>query len=337
MPKSLTHSTSYISLRKRVHAILLHGQARIEREKVNTYWQTGRLIQNHILTQKNRADYGSQVVERLSKDLEMNSSVLWRTIKFYERFPILAARPESSKSLLTWTHYRSLITVSDDKKRLELETRARKQNWTTDALEAKIRAEIKYDKIFAVKQQRNGKSYTPLIPKRGSLYTFQVITIESIHLEAETFWVDLGFSTYHKLSGEKKFKAGEIIETRKGGNSYRLVKSKKSEDDLFTYKALVERIVDGDTLRVNVDLGFDNWTHQYFRLRELNAPEVGTQSGRRTTDFVKRELENVPFIILRSTRSDKYDRYLADVFYQSKEGEKFLNNELLAKRLATRM
>lgn len=61
-----------------------------------------------------RADYGSHVIERLSKDLEINSTLIWRTVQFYEKFPILARRQESqSKALLNWSHYRALIAVPD--------------------------------------------------------------------------------------------------------------------------------------------------------------------------------------------------------------------------------
>ena len=36
---------------------------------------------------------------------------------------------------------------------------------------------------------------------------------------------------------------------------------------LFTYQAYVERVVDGGTLLVQVDLGFGLWTRQYLRQR----------------------------------------------------------------------
>ena len=61
------------------------------------------------------------------------------------------------------------------------------------------------------------------------------------------------------------------------------------------------------------------------------------REGKKACDFAVRQFEHVSFIILRSTRSDKYDRYLAGVFYSSKDEEKFISNELLAKRLAIRM
>jgi len=73
--------------------------------------------------------------------------------------------------------------------------------------------------------------------------------------------------------------------------------------------------VDGDTLYVDVDLGFKTGVLQYLRLRGIDAPEIDTPEGKKARDFVVRELAKVPYIILTSSRSDKYDRYLADVFY----------------------
>jgi len=95
--------------------------------------------------------------------------------------------------------------------------------------------------------------------------------------------------------------------------------------------------VDGDTLRVIIDLGFDTWKRQYLRLRGIDAPELRTPEGKAARDFVCRELRDVPSIILRSSRSGKFGRYLSDVFYKSGPGEKFLANELLRHRHAVRV
>ena len=43
---------TYAELKKRVQETLLLGQEKIEREKVRTYWETGRLINHHILLYK---------------------------------------------------------------------------------------------------------------------------------------------------------------------------------------------------------------------------------------------------------------------------------------------
>ena len=42
--------------------------------------------------------------------------------------------------------------------------------------------------------------------------------------------------------------------------------TKLTESDLYTYKAYIEKVVDGDTLLVEIDLGFDTSIRGYLRL-----------------------------------------------------------------------
>jgi len=46
---------------------------------------------------------------------------------------------------------------------------------------------------------------------------------------------------------------------------------------MYTYKAKLDRVVDGDTLDAIVDLGFDTWKQVRIRLVGLNAPESRTR------------------------------------------------------------
>ena len=43
---------------------------------------------------------------------------------------------------------------------------------------------------------------------------------------------------------------------------------------MYQYKAKVERIVDGDTIDVVIDLGFKITTNQRIRLAGINTPET---------------------------------------------------------------
>jgi len=143
--------------------------------------------------------------------------------------------------------------------------------------------------------------------------------------------------------------AGDIVESiAQKDKTYSLVKSARKEDALFTFKAWVVRVVDGDTLRVKIDLGFGDSRTEYLRLRNLDAPELKTARGRKAREFVASRLKSAPFILLTTTRSDRFDRYLADVFIPKSPGLAstnvpnlndfdFLNNELLHHRLAVKV
>lgn len=110
------------------------------------------------------------------------------------------------------------------------------------------------------------------------------------------------------------------------------------EGALFTYVAQVEKVVDGDTLRVVVDLGFGIKTRQYLRLRGLNCPEMDTEEGKKAAEFVRNKIKVTDRIVLTSSKSDKYDRYLADVFYVDAQGkEVYLNNAILENGYAIRV
>ena len=333
---SLTKNTSYPELRSHVKETLLLGLRRIEGEKLRTYWETGKLIQTHILGHKDRADYGRQVVERLGKDLEISSSVLWRTLQLYQQFPILAGPRE-----LTWAHYCEILSIKDAKTRDQLLSRAIRNQWTSADLRRKIREEYGED---GKDDPGKGSGRLPianaarLVPKRGTLYTYQILQPDQISDAQATVLIDLGFSTYRKLS-KTDLKPGTLVESQwdEAKDDYKILKSNRDASSLYTYKALVERVIDGDTLRVKVDLGFDCWTRQYLRLRGLDAPELDTPEGQAAKRFVERELAGVPFLILHSSRPDKYGRYLADIFYPTGTEEKFLNQALLDQHHAVRM
>ena len=94
--------STYKTLFHKVKETLILGQRRIESEKVKIYWETGYLIHVHIKQHKDRADYGTQVVGRLAKDLRMEPSVLHRCVKFaqeYSRSQIVARGPQ-----FKWSH-----------------------------------------------------------------------------------------------------------------------------------------------------------------------------------------------------------------------------------------
>lgn len=317
---------TYAELRRRVKETLLLGQQRIEAEKVRTYWETGNHIHKHILFHKERADYGKEVIVKLSEDLDISDRLLYQCMQVYRYLKILHRGAESSIPPLSWSHLRTLVRINNKDKQQWLMQRAIKEGWTAQDLSLEI-------KRINARHLLPAANSVPLIPKRGTLYAYRIIQPESVHREGEDLFIDQGFACNRLLASESaiKFKAGDIVLSKKiADGKFKLEKADLKEDALFTYYGYVQRVVDGDTLRIKVDLGFDNWTRQYLRLRGIDCPEMNTLAGKRARDFVLRELEKSPYIVLQSSRSDKFDRYLADVFYQSKDGtEKYLNQELI--------
>ena len=87
----------------------------------------------------------------------------------------------------------------------------------------------------------------------------------------------------------------------------------------YEYKAKIARWVDGDTVYLEVDLGFHMWTHQSFRLvgpngEYFDAPEVRGEE-REQGLIIKERLEQfLPAgteVVVRTFKPDKYGRWLA--------------------------
>ena len=87
---------------------------------------------------------------------------------------------------------------------------------------------------------------------------------------------------------------------------------------MYEYKAIVERVVDGDTIDVIIDLGFKTWKKVRVRMEGINTPES------RTRDLEEKKLglaakarlkeilsENDNEFILESHGVGKYGRCLA--------------------------
>lgn len=122
-------------------------------------------------------------------------------------------------------------------------------------------------------------------------------------------------------------------------------KLKRPLEAVYVYKAIVERVVDGDTLLLRLDLGFQVWKEQRIRLAEIDASPIDEPKGYETFEYVRDQLAKAPFIVLKTNKIDIYGRYVGHVFYsfQSKSHEtifkegRYLNQELLDRGLARRI
>lgn len=91
---------------------------------VERNWLIGYRISEEELKGNNRADYGIEVIKKLSKELTkeygkgFDRSNLYRFLSFYKNFPqIVDSLSLQSGMLLSWTHYRTLLQVFDKKAR----------------------------------------------------------------------------------------------------------------------------------------------------------------------------------------------------------------------------
>jgi len=106
---------------------------------------------------------------------------------------------------------------------------------------------------------------------------------------------------------------------------------------LYTYLAKVEKVIDGDTVVLSIDLGFNlELKNQIFRLCRINAYELkgkDEQLGNLAKKFVESSLEVGKYYQIRTVKDkkDKYGRYLVEIYLPD---GKNLNDLLVENKLA---
>lgn len=75
----------------------------------------------------------------------------------------------------------------------------------------------------------------------------------------------------------------------------------------YEYNATVQRVIDGDTIVVNIDLGFGTWLHaQTMRLLGINAREKSDAGGAEAKANLTELLPFGTAVVLTSVKADKY-------------------------------
>lgn len=104
---------------------------------------------------------------------------------------------------------------------------------------------------------------------------------------------------------------------------------------MYEYRAYVRKVYDGDTVTVDIDLGFDIvLQNQKIRLVRINTPEVrGPQreDGLKSRDALRKKIGN-KWVNLKTEKDKKgkYGRWLGEVWLE----EVCINDWLLSEGLA---
>lgn len=90
---------------------------------------------------------------------------------------------------------------------------------------------------------------------------------------------------------------------------------------MYEYRAFVRKIYDGDTVTVDIDLGFGVvLKNQKMRLLRINAPEVrGEQrpEGLKSRDALRNKIANKWVKIkTQKDKKGKYGRWLAEIWHE---------------------
>ncbi|HNX69337.1 MAG TPA: DUF1016 N-terminal domain-containing protein [Candidatus Omnitrophota bacterium] len=296
---------------------------------IKAYWEIGKCIVEVEQKGAIRAAYGDNIIPKVSEDLskrlgrDLSESHLRRMRQFYLNNPKCAPAHE-----LTWAHHIELLPVRNKKQRLAIEQKAVEEGLKRDEVRELVRHELVREEVEENLKEREEDG--------GGRVTTNGLHHPSSDIRSAELLVppkDLRLHTYKK--GEIASGTGTMIDC--GFYVYREVTKARYESvtvtdkPAYAYEAIVERVIDGDTIWAVIDAGFDTRVREKLRLRGLDCPELGSPEGEAAKRFVAKLLPVGTKILLKTTPSgDKYGRYVADVFI----GDQYLNNELLQAGLA---
>jgi len=111
---------------------------------------------------------------------------------------------------------------------------------------------------------------------------------------------------------------------------------------MFLYSGIVDRVVDGDTVDVSVDLGFKIKLNERFRLANIDAPESygpkASEAGRAAAVYLAQMMPAGARIHIRTHKTGKFGRWIAEIWLVSPDGEvakKSVNQTMVDEGYAT--
>lgn len=117
---------------------------------VQRNWLLGKRIADEELQGENRAEYGKEVIKQLAKHLTnlygkgFTKTNLYQFLQFYKFFPEIFHAVSGKSSILTWTHYRTLLRVTDKNARDWYLQEAINEMWAVRTLDRNISSQYYY-------------------------------------------------------------------------------------------------------------------------------------------------------------------------------------------------
>ena len=120
---------------------------------VQRNWLLGKRIYEEEMRGERRAEYGKEVIKIISKELSMKygkgytKTNLYYFYNFYLEFPNIFHSMSGKLRLLSWTHYRILLQVSDKFARDWYEKEALSEAWNVRTLQRNISSQY-YERLL---------------------------------------------------------------------------------------------------------------------------------------------------------------------------------------------
>lgn len=139
-------------------------------------WKIGRRIVEEEQAGASRAEYGQRVINDLAEKLsaEFGRGFDTRELRRYRQFYLLFPKWDALRPELTWTHYRTLIRVENERARLYYMNEAALQNWSTRALDSQIER-LTYERILSSQNQLAVKEAEDTASRQAQLTAADII------------------------------------------------------------------------------------------------------------------------------------------------------------------
>lgn len=337
--KSQKHDQQYQELVSDIGGLLANARQHIASSVntilVETYWQIGRYIVEYEQKGAERAEYGSNLLNRLSSDLTLKygkgfgkSNLLYMR-KLYKTFP----KSGTLSHLLSWSHYYEILK-SDDALEISFYTKeCEKQNWSVRELKRQMksmlfhRMALSKDKegVLALASQGIEVQKAEDIIKDPYVLEFVGLPDRDIYKED-----DLENALIENLS---KF----MLELGKGfayiGRQYRFsIAGRHYRVDLVFYNVILKCYCLIDLKRGEVqheDIGQMNFYLNYFKKEvctdDDNEPIgiiLGANADKLTMEYAMNNISNQLFV-------SRYQLYLPDRDLLEAQLKRLLENEQL--------
>lgn len=159
---------------------------------VQSYWQIGRLIVEEEQQGENRAAYGKQQLQQLSKQLTerlgkgFDVTNLRHMRAFYQAFPIR----ETVSLELSWSHYIRLSRIETASARQWYQQEAISQNWSVRALERQI-STLYYERLLASQEkaavEHEAQANTQLLAESAKDYLRDPYVLDFLNLQDKSY------------------------------------------------------------------------------------------------------------------------------------------------------
>jgi predicted nuclease of restriction endonuclease-like (RecB) superfamily len=292
---------------------------------VQTYWQIGKFIIEFEQRGKGRAEYGAQVLDRLSKDLtaKFGKGFGRSNLVYIRQLYLTYSKSGTLSHQLGWSHYYELLKIDNPLERGFYEQQSIKENWSIRELKRQKqsalfqRLALSKDKKGFLKLAKEGQQIQHPNDLFRDPYIFEFLQLPERNLYSET---DIEAEL---ISNLQHF----ILELGKGfafiGRQYRMTLANRHYHvDLVFYHRILKCFVLIDLKKGEVlheDIGQMNMYLNYFKKEENVADDrepigiiLSTAKDKVLVEYALGGITNKLFV-------SKYQLYLPDKRLLEKE------------------